>query len=278
MSDEASHKNYRIGEFAEYMGVTPDFLKHYEENGLLAVHQKENGYRYYNFDQASRILDYMRLRNYGVTVKEMHAMLEADADEAVRLLDAKTEELQRESDRLLAVIEEHKRVQAWQARRRLKPVDWEVRRIEPFYFLPHSLHDTFIDDPRIPVLLKSWMGWLPIAKSAMRIEPTPGDSSPYSTCWGMSLPEAVATRHSIPINDVVRHVPGGKAFIYHFLGEESAFSMDGISRGDHPMLEQMKRLGLEPAGSFHLIVEMKLINPDSSRRGGYGRFVVPVEQ
>lgn len=56
--------NYRIAEFAEYMGVTPDFLKHYEECGLLDVHHRENGYRYFNFDQCSRILEYMRLRNY----------------------------------------------------------------------------------------------------------------------------------------------------------------------------------------------------------------------
>ena len=46
------------------MGVTPDFLKHYEECGLLDVHHRENGYRYFNFDQCSRILEYMRLRNY----------------------------------------------------------------------------------------------------------------------------------------------------------------------------------------------------------------------
>ena len=43
--------NYHIGEFAEYMGVTPDFLKHYEECDLLDVHHRENGYRYFNFDQ-----------------------------------------------------------------------------------------------------------------------------------------------------------------------------------------------------------------------------------
>ena len=56
--------NYRIAEFAEYMGVTPNFLKHYEECGLFDVHHRENGYRYFNFDQCSRILEYMRLRNY----------------------------------------------------------------------------------------------------------------------------------------------------------------------------------------------------------------------
>ena len=87
---KTSRTNYRIGEFAEYMGVTPDFLKHYEECGLLDVHHSENGYRYFNFDQSSRILEYMRLRNYGVTVKEMRAMLMADADEALLLLDKKS--------------------------------------------------------------------------------------------------------------------------------------------------------------------------------------------
>ena len=48
MTEKNSLKSYRIGDFAEYMGVTPDFLKHYSENGLLDVHQRENGYRYYS--------------------------------------------------------------------------------------------------------------------------------------------------------------------------------------------------------------------------------------
>ena len=62
MADPNERKLYRIGDYARYMGVTPDFLKHYEENGLLAVHYTSSGYRYYDFDQSSRILEYMRLR------------------------------------------------------------------------------------------------------------------------------------------------------------------------------------------------------------------------
>lgn len=277
MDGKPSHKNYRIGDFAEYMGVTPDFLKHYEECGLLDVRQKENGYRYYNFDQSSRILEYMRLRNYGVTVKEMREMLMADADEAVRLLDEKVEELKRQSDRLMAVIEEHKRVQHWQRQRALKPHDWEVKLVQPLCFLPHSVHDNFIDDKRISVLLKNWMRWLPIAKSAMHIAPTGSSCEPYSTRWGIILPEAVAERYGIPINEVVERMPAAKSFVYHFFAEESAFSMDGISHGIHPMFKKLRELNLKPTGDFVLIVEMKLINPDGSRRGGYGRFIVPIE-
>ena len=128
--------NYRIGEFAEYMGVTPDFLKHYEECGLLDVHHRENGYRYFNFDRCSRILEYMRLRNYGVTVKEMRSMLMADADEELLLLDKKVKELSKQADRISAVLDEHKRVHAWQQKRRIKPVDWEAREVEAHYCSP----------------------------------------------------------------------------------------------------------------------------------------------
>lgn len=88
-ADSSEHKLYRIGDYARYMGVTPDFLKHYEENGLLEVQYTSSGYRYYDFDQSSRILEYMRLRNYGVTVKDMSRMLSAEDGEALRLLDEK---------------------------------------------------------------------------------------------------------------------------------------------------------------------------------------------
>ena len=68
-------RQYRIGDFARYLGVTAEFLKHYQESGLLDVTQRapsrvaESGYRYYGFDQSARILQYMRLRNYGISVK-----------------------------------------------------------------------------------------------------------------------------------------------------------------------------------------------------------------
>ena len=77
-------RQYRIGDFARYLGVTAEFLKHYQESGLLDVTQRaESGYRYYGFDQSARILQYMRLRNYGISVKEMGPFLEGGLDEAM---------------------------------------------------------------------------------------------------------------------------------------------------------------------------------------------------
>lgn len=277
-TDKSSRTNYRIGEFAQNMGVTPDFLKHYEECGLLDVHHKENGYRYFNFDQSSRILEYMRLRNYGVTVKEMRSMLMADADEALKLLDDKVEDLRRQADRISAVLEEHKRVHAWQKRRNAKPFDWEVREVEAQYFLPHTRDSNFICDKRIHELLPVWAGWLPIAKSAMKLEADKSGEASYSLCWGLILPKSFAERYEIPTNDVVELFPATKAFVFHFAADESAFDMTRLARADHPAFRQMKKLGLKPADTLSLTVEMKLINPDGSRRGGYGRFVLPIKE
>ena len=57
MENQKDLKPYRIGEYARYMGVTPDFLKHYEQFGLITPSVAENGYRYYPFRESSRLLD-----------------------------------------------------------------------------------------------------------------------------------------------------------------------------------------------------------------------------
>ena len=38
-------KEYRIGEFAKYLGVTPDLLKHYEDQGIIRPSRSDSGYR-----------------------------------------------------------------------------------------------------------------------------------------------------------------------------------------------------------------------------------------
>lgn len=49
-------KEYRIGEFAKQMGVSPDTLKHYEKLGLIEFRRDEsNGYRYCDFFECENL-------------------------------------------------------------------------------------------------------------------------------------------------------------------------------------------------------------------------------
>ena len=184
MSNQPDIRRYRIGDFARYMGVTPDFLKHYEEHGLVQATHTEAGYRYYDFRQSARILEYMRLKNCGVSLKDMKSMLSAESDEALALMDERLEEVRRRMLFDAAVLEEYERFRNWYERRRSRPVEWEVREIEGRSFLPHTDGQDFIKDERIYELLKSWAAWMPVVKSGMLISPSSG-SGLLQTAWGL---------------------------------------------------------------------------------------------
>ena len=221
-------RQYRIGDFARYLGVTAEFLKHYQESGLLDVTQRASGYRYYGFDQSARILQYMRLRNYGISVKEMGPFLEGGLDEAVGCLDAKVDEMRAQIERMQAVVEEHERIRLWFEERRAKPVDWEVCNMEP------HLH------------------------------------------WGFAVRESLLKKYGIPVNEAVRRMGFGKAFVFHFSGIPNGFLMTDIVKGEHPAFQRMKALGFEQAGDALLVHELQLEAPGAERRC-CGRFIIPVK-
>ena len=70
-------KNYRIGELSKYLGVTPDFIKYYEKEGLITS-ISENSPKLYPFNQSSKILECIKLKNLGFTAKEMQDYLFSD--------------------------------------------------------------------------------------------------------------------------------------------------------------------------------------------------------
>ncbi len=267
---------YRIGDFARHMGVTTNFLKHYEEQGLLKPNQTSSGYRYFGFHQSARILDYIRMRNCGVSLKDMRSMLSMQGSESIELMEHSLEKLRKRVEFETAVLEEHERFKAWYAERLQRPIDWEVRQIEEQYFLPHTNRQDFIIDDRIVELLQAWTSWMPIVKSGMLIDPT-DDPGPLPQKWGLMVRASRAKRHGLPINSIVQTVPAGKTFIYHFAGDDRPDSIEELADRSHPMYEQMHKLGLEPAGQIFMIIDMEYCNEDSNVISTYGRFLVPVK-
>lgn len=118
---------YRIGDFAAYMGVTPDLLKHYEDQGLLWAEHRENGYRYYPFQTSPKFLAAMQLKSYGIPIRGMQALIsDASPEELLEELRNRTAHMEKEAERLRMVIEEQRSLEAWMARRRPGRDDWEV--------------------------------------------------------------------------------------------------------------------------------------------------------
>ena len=138
-SKPISVRRYRIGDYAHYMGVGRDFLKHYEKCGLLSADHHDNGYRHFGFEQSSLILECMRLRNCGYTVREMGGMLRDLSGEEVRQsLHEAREALEKRIKHTQAIAAEIERLEEWFDIRQSQPEDWEVTSAEGRYYLPHQ--------------------------------------------------------------------------------------------------------------------------------------------
>jgi DNA-binding transcriptional MerR regulator len=275
MDKKNLHKQYRIGDFARFLGVTPEYLKHYEESGLLEVSQRSSGYRYYPFDQSAKVIEYLKLRNYGVPIKEMGEMLSADPETAVALIDGKCEALRREADRIGAILEAHRALRKWYEERRQTPIDWEIRKVEPYYFLPHTTSQDFIRDESVSDLFKDWGGWLPVVKSAMSVNQAAEDVSEVLH-WGLAVTKSELERYRMPLSGAARLMTFGRCFVYHFAALRNAFKMADIVSGMHPALAQMRELGLRSAGEALLIDEFQLERPEDGAELGFGHFIIPI--
>ncbi|GGZ27621.1 MerR family transcriptional regulator [Streptomyces nitrosporeus] len=78
-----------IGAFARRSGLTPSALRFYADSGLLrpAEVDESSGYRYYGDGQVARAATLRRLRETGMPLTTVEAVLDGGAEEAARLLD-----------------------------------------------------------------------------------------------------------------------------------------------------------------------------------------------
>ena len=269
-------KEYRIGSFAYHLGVAQAFLKHYEEAGLIDAKQNEKGYRYYQFPQAGRVFEYMRLHSFGIQIKQMKCALAADEETAFKTIDDHADELQQKADRLQAIVDEHRRFNKWHDAMRGNETKWEVKEIEPIYFLPHTCGQDFIDDDRVYEVLQAWCDQMPVTKSALYVKPDPENPGENKVFWGLYVTEANVKRCGIPLNGAVWVIPKTVAFVFHFAGLKDPFLMKDSETGAHPAFQKLRSLGLKPSGNAILINEMKLERDGVQR--GYGRFVIPISE
>ena len=271
-----SFKHYRIGPFARYLCVTPSFLKHYEDEGLISVVQQDNGYRYYAFPEAAHILEYMRLHSYGVPLKEMRSAVTGAADAAFDNIDRHADELQRKADRLQAVVDEHRRFRKWYSDMAGESSRWEVKKVDALYFLPHSEAQTFTDDPRVYELFPAWCDSMPLVKTGLYVKKDPKTPGKCDAFWGLCVTETNLRKAGIPVNDAVWRLSGCQSFVYHFCDLYNPTCLREAQRGHHPAFEKMRELGFKAGPDALITVDMKL--EKDGVKLGFGRVVVPMAE
>ena len=278
MTHNLTAKKYRIGEFARYLGVTQDFLKHYEECHLLAPYRSDSGYRYFAFNQTPVIMESMRLRSYGIPVRSMEEFLnDKPADETFACLDAHAEEIEKRIERDTVLLESHRKFKRWLEAREGKLFDWEIRESEGFYFLPHSDMLAFMEDDRIYEILPAWTAGIPVVKSTIRFNVRNGaQNEPTAFCWGLSATEKGAARLALPFNDAVQYVPPARALLFHVAGAPADHIFSFVREGRHPVYDLIERCGLVPRHEAFLTVRFSVQRANPEERKDYGSFIVPL--
>lgn len=282
MAEKYGPKMYQIGAFAHHMGVTPDFLKHYEQFRLVESVPSKSGYRYYPFSQAYKILNCMSMRGYGLPLKEIDVLLnDQDLPAIKEKLDVRAEELRQELIFQQAVLDDHQCLSAWMERMLTRGYDWRVETQDSYYFLPHTYQKDFLADERIYDILKLWMHWMPVVKSCLEMPRLPSDllhCSPdkQEYFWGLLIPQSLAQKYGLPINGAVRTIPRRKWFLFDFAVSTPASNTAHFLFPMRALQEQLARLGLTPSGNIYKVIlfHAHINGPELLH---CGCFMVPIE-
>ncbi len=266
-------KQYRIGDFAKYLGVTPDLLKHYEDMGIIQSRRSESGYRYYPFHTVLFLIESIRLRNYGLTLREIRDILtyKLDNEHMQELLDQKMEVIRQERMLDDALEKDYEDFKEWREPLLQRESDWEIRRSRTMYFLPHTDRYDFLKDPRIYEILSSWMSCIPLVKSAMKTGPD------GKVVWGFLADEHIMQRMDLPLNDVVETIPPQRIFYYKFHSELPPTDSEYAGNPDHPAFSVLRALGLACAGSYYRATLLPG-NWEKNLNYQYGYYAIPLKE
>ena len=273
MPEKPKIKQYRIGEYAQKMGVTPDLLKHYEKMDLIHAQTTDSGYRYYSFPESVPLLECLTLRNYGVPLQKMRDLIYAGtAEEFRQTLEDRAREIQCRAVQDQALLREYADFDAWMRRMEHRDIYMLLEEQGDMYFLPHSKRHDFLEDDRIQALLPQWTEWMPLVKSCRKIAYQPGDDCLREAIWGLAAPADKADACGLPLNDAVERLPGGRKLVCHYRMEITP---------DRPLntvwtriQEQIAQSSLMPSGPILQTVLLSLFSPEN--RMGCGYFSIPI--
>lgn len=154
-------KRYRIGEFAKQMGVSIDFIKYYESEGVIrSVQDPRNRYHYYDFNQSKLVQMIQCYRSFGFSAQDVVALLRhADNSEVIRLFDEKGQVHRR---RILDSTHITAQLGFMAHALRAEPDGtWYIIRHPAVYFLAHTNDEEYITDERTVRALKAWRQAVP---------------------------------------------------------------------------------------------------------------------
>ncbi len=269
-------KWYPIGEFAAKTGVTPDFVKYHEKNGVLEPKITDNGYRYYTPVRVSNVSECVKLKNMGFTGREiMELTAEKNYAETIELFNSRREDIENRIRFLKGVLEYTDdmagTLNAYDERA------WNVGWFDDFYFLVQTRNFTFegIGNEHI---LREWQKWQPVVRATARVDGRP--DQPPVIDWGVAVPASFAREQGLNISKPVEYIPAAR-YLEYFDRRPIPPDQDN---DDHESVRRIMfsnvqkvidRYNFKVTGPSFFIVQTKL--HENGQRYTYQKIRVPIE-
>jgi len=207
-------KRYRIGEFAKQMGVSLDFIKYYEQAGLIqSTKDPKNHYHYFDFSQSKIVYLIQYYRSLGYSAQEIVKLLyHVNASDAIALF---TEKAQMHKEHIHKSTHIVKQLEFAERALQYEPNGtWYIIRHPAVYFLPHTNGEDYIHDSETVRILRQWNHALPFVYSVDRCVLSTGDQA-HMIQHGRAIAQKDAELISIPLDAPVQYLPEVRCLEYY---------------------------------------------------------------
>lgn len=269
-------QRYRIGEFANVLGVTPDFLKYYEKEKLLIPEKdQKSGYRYYHFRQTAMLMQHIRDRNLGFSIKESQTVTNDIAfSEYMEILRRKKQSLTQSITRkqlLLQYISHMEQLEKWMQH----PGTWYIEEVPSVWLLPHSQNDHFLGDPDLTKAAGFWYLQAPVTKSCCVYSPDCLQGV-KKTAFCLAATEESVQALNLPLPSQARKLPSGRHLIIPV--HETIVWSEQTAKQEYyltPVRQILEKYPFQVTGDFYRVMYAVFDRTDKKRESWHV-FYIPI--
>jgi len=242
-----SYMEYKIGDVSKLLGITPEAIRYYEDQGIITPKKSETtGYRYYNVWDIHILIHARSYRQYGFSLSETAELLnKSDNAEILKRLSRQEEEIEArllENIKLLRLLRD-KKANIQESEDFLGEYRIEMR--PEMYRFDNEKDYKLFEDAKVMGLMKDWINHVPFVypSGLFRRESIEGGRDEYT--FGLGLESKYAEALGITASKQVQFYPP-KLCVYTCFGSHSKASLSTYKL--EPALNYMTEHGLLLSG------------------------------
>lgn len=267
---------YKIGEFANMMGVTADTIRLYEKMGIIkSVKDNNNNYRYFH-DLDSRNLLWSRwYRGIGISLPNVAKIMSSySRDEIIKDLKQREEELKNEIKKSKLLLNKIQDIcSSWESIDSLKE-KCIIENAPAIYRLKQTVMNSLLPNDVMDEIVNEWISMLPFTFFSVVIPENNLCSEKVDLVysWGIAITENEAREYKLRINENMEFYPEKKCVTSII----SKYESDLIKLSDIKyMLDYINDKGLKINGDC--IGRLILREKSNGELKYYFSFHIPVE-